>query len=291
MHLKIYDDIKIFHKVTYNILMRHEAQNVIPLGNVIIGNDGKDKTAWRDPVNWFMATVSDSDGVSLIAIMTPPKNLTLYATDNINNESAVKCLIDGVKRRGVHIPGVMAEKTLAEMFAQFYVLSSGVQYKVDTDQRIYELSQVSPGIPTIGNVRLVAEKDMSFLPYWVEGFYYDCFKAPLIVDNDVDKYRYHIATERLYVLENDGLPVTMAKISRELQTTCVIGFVYTPPYFRGNGYATSCVAAVSQIALSKGFAKCVLYTDLANPTSNSIYMKIGYMPICDSLDIKFVPKQ
>lgn len=56
---------------------------------------------------------------------------------------------------------------------------------------------------------------------------------------------------------------------------------------RNKGYASSCVAQVSQIALNKGFTKCVLYTDLLNPTSNSIYQKIGYTAICDSLMLKF----
>jgi len=66
-----------------------------------------------------------------------------------------------------------------------------------------------------------------------------------------------------------------------------VAFVYTPPYYREKGYATSCVAQISQIALEKGFTKCVLYTDLANPISNSIYQKIGYVPVCDSLMLKF----
>ncbi|WP_258166573.1 GNAT family N-acetyltransferase [Paenibacillus sp. PCH8] len=60
-----------------------------------------------------------------------------------------------------------------------------------------------------------------------------------------------------------------------------------PPYERRKGYATSIVTQISQLALDKGFTKCVLYTDLENPTSNSIYRKIGYMPICDSLQLKF----
>jgi len=47
------------------------------------------------------------------------------------------------------------------------------------------------------------------------------------------------------------------------------------------------VAQISQMALDKGFDKCVLYTDLLNPTSNSIYQKIGYTPICDSLMLNF----
>ena len=45
-------------------------------------------------------------------------------------------------------------------------------------------------------------------------------------------------------------------------TAIGVAFVYTPPYFRGKGYASSCVAQISQMALDKGFTKCVLYTDL-----------------------------
>ncbi|WP_258168253.1 GNAT family N-acetyltransferase [Paenibacillus sp. AR247] len=43
------------------------------------------------------------------------------------------------------------------------------------------------------------------------------------------------------------------------------------------------MAQISQLALDKGFTKCVLYTDLANPTSNSIYQK--YRVIMKSLGV------
>jgi len=55
MEFKKYEDVKIFYKDTYEILMRHEAQNLIPLGNIIIGNAGEDTAGWRNPANWFMA--------------------------------------------------------------------------------------------------------------------------------------------------------------------------------------------------------------------------------------------
>lgn len=287
MNFTIYEDVKIFYKETYDILMRHEAQNVIPLGNIIIGNEGKDKTDWRDPANWFMAAVSDGRGILLTAVMTPPHNLTFYATDNKNDEAALRCLLDGIVEKGVNIPGVMAEKSLAELFAKSYSERHGIKFNVNKNQRIYELSDVNEEIPKIGTVRLATEKDMSFLPYWMKGFDSDCFGDSLATGNDINKYLYRMSANNLYILEDNGMPVTMAKISRELKTVCVVGLVYTPPYFRGNGYATSCVAAVSQFGLDRGFKNCVLYTDLANPTSNSIYMKIGYKPICDSIEIKF----
>ena len=46
-------------------------------------------------------------------------------------------------------------------------------------------------------------------------------------------------------------------------------------------------AAVSQLLLERGHRFCFLYTDLANPTSNSIYARIGYEPVCDSRELAF----
>ena len=287
MKFNLYDDIKSFYRDTYDVLMRHEAQNLIPLGNIIIGNEGTDKSGWRDPAKWFMATVSGESGILLTAVMTPPHNLTLYATENKINDEALSCLVTGTGESGFQIPGVMTEKALAERFAHAYAAAKNVQYHINKNQRIYELLKVNPEIRLMGNLRLAEEKDMSFLPYWIEGFNSDCFGNSPAPKPDQEAYRYHINTKMLYILEVDRTPVTMAQRNREMRTVCGVGQVYTPPYFRGKGYASSCVAAVSALILKKGFTKCVLYTDLANPISNSIYQKIGYTPVCDSLELKF----
>ncbi|GED30530.1 GNAT family N-acetyltransferase [Brevibacillus centrosporus] len=56
---------------------------------------------------------------------------------------------------------------------------------------------------------------------------------------------------------------------------------------RKNGYASTCVAILSQQLLDAGYQFCSLYTDLANPTSNRIYQAIGYRPIQDSVVLRF----
>ncbi len=287
MQFRLYTDVHEFYSDTYNVLMRHEAQNMIPLGNIIIGHEGKDKTAWRDPVNWLMATVSDAEGIQLTAIMTPPHNITLYATDNIINPKVINCLIDGLKDQ--EIPGVTTEKTLAEYFAEEYTAQKGLTFKTTMSQRIYELKAVNPDVKQFGVVRLLDEKDMHFFPYWAEAFNAaNCYgKTEMSIPQDAKLYRYRLSTKKLYVLEDNGVPVSMAGFTREMQTAIGVAFVYTPPYYRGNGYASSCVAQISQIALDNGFTKCVLYTDLLNLTSNSIYQKIGYTAVCDSLMLKF----
>jgi len=282
----MYKDVKAFYKDTYDVLMGHEVQNLIALGNLIIGNEGKDKSYWRDPANWLMATVTDG-GIVLTAIMTPPFNITLYATDNKENPAAIACLVEGLLSAKIPIPGVMTTCSLAESFTKIYTKATGQSHKIVTNLRIYELLQVNPEIQMLGKLRLFQESDMSFFPFWVECAMKDFHGTPVVIGADADAYKYRINKKNHYVLEHNGLAVSMACINREMQTVSGVGMVYTPPYFRGKGYASSCVAQLSQLILDKGFTRCALYTDLANPTSNSIYQKIGYNPIGDSLEIKF----
>ena len=287
MQFRLYTDVHEFYNDTYDVLMRHEAQNLIPLGNLIIGHEGKDKTDWRDPVNWLMAAISDAKSIQLTAIMTPPHNITLYATDNIIKPEAINCLIEGLKDH--EIPGVMTEKTLAEYFAKEYTSRKGITFKTTMNQRIYELTEVNQEVKKAGIARLLGEKDMHFFPYWVEAFYAaeSYGKKEMFIPQDAEPYLYRIASKKFYILEDNGIPVSMAGYTREMQSVIGVAFVYTPPYERRKGYASSIVAQISQLALDKGFTKCALYTDLANPTSNNIYQKIGYRPICNSLQIKF----
>jgi predicted GNAT family acetyltransferase len=57
--------------------------------------------------------------------------------------------------------------------------------------------------------------------------------------------------------------------------------VYTPAHLRGRGYAGAVTAEVSRAALAAGAAEVLLFTDLANPTSNALYQRIGYRAVAD----------
>ncbi|MCL2197792.1 MAG: GNAT family N-acetyltransferase [Defluviitaleaceae bacterium] len=287
MTFQTYKNIKTFHTAVIDILKRDEVQNLIPLGNVIIGYEGKDKTEWRDPANWFMATVSDGDEILLTALMTPPFNLTLYMTDNIKNEAALDTLIAGLISENITIPGVGTENSLALEFAERYTRATGKAHRINMKLRAYELNKVNPQPNQTNKIRLVNENDMDFFPFWVECMNYDFFETPIQINDDIEKYLHLINQKMCYILEDNGVPVTIAKANRPMLNVYGIAAVYTPPYFRRRGYATSCVAQLSQLLLDKGFKQCALNTDLANPISNSIYKKIGYTPVCDTLDIKF----
>jgi predicted GNAT family acetyltransferase len=89
------------------------------------------------------------------------------------------------------------------------------------------------------------------------------------------------------VWEAAGEPVAIAGATRQVAGMGRIGPVYTPPEFRGRGYGSAATAAASQGLLAAGAEDVLLYTDLANPVSNSIYQRIGYRAVEDRVVLEF----
>ena len=97
-----------------------------------------------------------------------------------------------------------------------------------------------------------------------------------------------IAREKCWVWDNDGMR-SMVSMSGPAGGVARVGPVYTPPESRGSGYATACVHYVSRLLTDRAL-RCVLYTDLANPTSNAMYQRIGYRAIAEILRYDFADR-
>ena len=135
-----------------------------------------------------------------------------------------------------------------------------------------------PPRPASGRLRLAQPADRGVLIEWMRAFTLEAglsgFElAPRMVDG-------RMARESLLVWDHLG-PVSMLGITQPVARVVRIGPVYTPLQYRRNGYAGSAVAAVSRRALARGASRCMLFTDLANPTSNKIYAEVGYRRIAD----------
>lgn len=94
----------------------------------------------------------------------------------------------------------------------------------------------------------------------------------------------------LMLWEDDGVPVSMAGISPRVAGTVRVAAVYTPPENRGRGYAAAVTAEISRAAREAGARDVLLFTDLANPTSNGVYRRIGYRAVSDRLLISAVER-
>jgi predicted GNAT family acetyltransferase len=280
MKFELYKDINSYVGDTLDLLAENEVQNNIIIGNCLNAKAGQDTS------KWFLATVKDVSGaVRLTAMMTPPFNLCLYETGNEPDDGILAYFGKELSATDTVIQGVITEKSLAGRFSSIFMPEA--EKKKTMDMRVYRLDEVGSIPLSAGKLRLATEKDLCYLPYWHNYFSIDCGLGAVDINNAVDKVRGLLAEETLYVWE-DGSPVSQASIGRKTMNCAVVSGVYSPPYYRGKGYASSCVASLSRQMLESGYKCCSLFADLNNPVSNSSYMKIGYKPICDYVSINFI---
>ena len=95
-----------------------------------------------------------------------------------------------------------------------------------------------------------------------------------------------LAAGQLWVWDQNRETTSMAVGREPTQGVVRLAGVYTPPQKRKHGYAAACVYALSKHLRGCGY-RCILYTDLGNPTSNSIYRRIGYRAVAESLRYRF----
>jgi RimJ/RimL family protein N-acetyltransferase len=77
-----------------------------------------------------------------------------------------------------------------------------------------------------------------------------------------------------WVLEEGGAPVAYTAFNARLSEIVQVGGVWTPPGFRGRGYARCAVAGSLVTARSQGADRAVLFTE--NPAAIRAYEAIGF---------------
>jgi predicted GNAT family acetyltransferase len=280
MNLKIYPDAATFLSFAKGPLLRDEAKNNLILG---IAERVKDGHSYGDAPPYFLTVDADGELVAA-AIRTPPYSLILYGEEDCLN--ALRVIADHLARTDPAMPGVNGEAPVATAFAEVWSPRLHVRAEIEKKLRIYALRKVDPptGIP--GRMRRARSDDVALLVDWMRGFFSEAAPNDPPVDPRKSVHRL-LDSGTLVVWDDDGL-VSMAGSSRSSAHGATVSAVYTPPEYRRKGYASACVAALSQLLLDRGYAFCTLYTDLLNPTSNKIYQQVGYRPVSDAVSYRFV---
>lgn len=148
--------------------------------------------------------------------------------------------------------------------------------------RLYVLDQLTPPEPAPdGFARLAGAPDAELLVDWFEAFRLEALGGG--PEDSRQAVADGLSHDGLMLWEADGEPVAMAGLSRVVAGVARVTGVYTPPMHRRRGYAGGVTAAMSRAALAAGAQRVVLFTDLANPTSNALYPRLGYRPVGDRL--------
>jgi len=223
------------------------------------------------------------------ALRTPPHNLVLARPAE---DGALEALAAAVTDE---LPGVIGAMPEAEAFAALWAERTGVEVRTTMRQGVYALTRVEPPPPVPGRARVAGAIDRELVLGWWVAFAEEALHEGAPEHDGAEAavdHRLEAPTSGFLLWEDDGRPVSLAGWGGPTPNGVRVGPVYTPPELRGRGYATALTAELSRGLLEGGLFPggrrfCFLYTDLANPTSNAIYERIGYRRVCESAEIAF----
>ncbi|MGW2647029.1 GNAT family N-acetyltransferase [Streptomyces sp. NPDC001393] len=221
--------------------------------------------------------VLDDGTVRATLIHTPP--FPLHATRLTAQEAdALAARLAGLGRPA---PGISGPRETAEVFAAAWQRRTGTPATLDMRQRLYRLGELTVPEPRPqGRARVAGPEDRALLVRWKAEFDTDTGHGAGTDSAAWADARIAEGGATLWE-EADGTPVSLVGATPEIAGQIRIAPVYTPPGLRGRGYAGAATAEVSRAARESGAAEILLFTDLANPTSNGLYQRIGYRPVAD----------
>lgn len=273
----VYGDGNSFSAAVGGFLEEREEENGLFLG--VLAALRKDPPASKP----FMARVA-IEGTTVFAAVYREINVVVSR----GPEEAVDAAAAELVTLGIDVPGVVGPAREAERFASAWAKGRGRTPFLAVDQRIYRLTEVRRPAPVPGEMRPMGPGDLDLAAEWAHAFDVEALPHEAHPREEARlRAERRIRDGSLFGWEAGGRLVSMAGLARPTRRTVSVNAVYTPPPERRRGFATALVAALSEVGLKQGKESCVLYTDLANPTSNSIYAKIGYRPVCDSRNYRF----
>jgi len=272
-------DVRTYAARVWDLLAADPAAHTVALtviDNVLAGR------RWSD-ADMLFGWYEDTDPAQVLGAVfrTPPYDLLLAEVP----APTMPELVDALRAASVDLPGVVGEAGTVDRFAELWTGGAGVAPAMR--QRLYQLGTLRPPTPPPGEAHLAEPADLVLVANWYAAFQGEAGAVPV----DVEPIAREGIEQRLIWLWRNpaGAPASLAARTRVVAGVARIGPVYTPPAGRRRGYAAAVTAVCTQAAQRAGASGVVLFTDLANPTSNSIYQRLGYLPRHDHHVVRFAP--
>jgi predicted GNAT family acetyltransferase len=228
-----------------------------------------------DDAGAYFATVSD--GSSTVAAVFHGAAGAILLTSA--PDAAVALIADDLANRGRQPQGVVGPLDQCEVFARAWHQCTGQVHVLRFHLRHFELSASPALAAATGRLRRPDASDQTLIVDWQLAFFEET-RMP----DDVARVRRNAIQRfergQVRIWDDDGA-VAFAGYGDVAAATARIAPVYTSPRFRGRGYASAMVGELSRELLAAGKRAILLSADVANPTSNSIYRRIGFRPVAD----------
>jgi GNAT superfamily N-acetyltransferase len=281
VHLREHASADSFLQAAGELLLRDEARH-----NLIFGICATLREAPQAYPEFHLWSVEREATVVAAALMTPPFNLVVAQPAD---DAALEFAARGLAGEGVSPPGLTGARPEVDLFKAAWESSTGAHSRLRMAQGVYAVREARPpdGVP--GAMRLAELSDRLLLIDWTLAFAAEAIPEDAPHQNAEEFIDRRLASDTGgYALwDDDGETVSMSGHGGRTPHGIRIGPVYTPPELRRRGYASALVGQQSRRLLEGGLEYCFLYTDLGNPTSNRVYMNVGYELVCESADYAF----
>jgi uncharacterized protein len=230
-----------------------------------------------EPGRYWLAMEQDKAvGVILQSPLTFPATLTPMESH------VVAAMVEAIAEARVPLPGVNGDAATAASFSGRWTERCKSAATPFQSNRLYELLEVGEAPHVEGKLRRAIPSDRSLMIHWTRAFQTEIGEPANDTELRVER---GLAAGQLW-LWDDRETVSMAVSREPIEGVVRLSGVYTPPDKRKRGYAAACVHALSK-QLHDAAYRCILYTDLGNPTSNSVYRRIGYRAVAETLRYRF----
>jgi RimJ/RimL family protein N-acetyltransferase len=268
------DDLDDFLAYAGAFLRSRPALHTVPL-TVTEGLRTRGARAYGDGAPFFGVLRRDGE-VRAACFRTPPYRLNVTPLTPEEADSLAAHLA-GV---GWPVPGISGERDTVAELARAVERHTGATATLSERQRLYRLGTLTPPRPVPeGRARVGGEADREQLVRWYGEFTQAIGEPSTRAEVWADA---RISSGGITLWEDgEGRAASMAGVTPMVAGQLRVAPVYTPSHLRGRGYAGAVTAEVSRAALASGADEVLLFTDLANPTSNALYQRIGYRPVAD----------
>jgi predicted GNAT family acetyltransferase len=278
-----YNQAKSLLAIIQEILEENESANSLMLGVLLRLKEEPEQFQFPP----YLRSTHDTDGLLTVAVQTPPKPLLLYHDRPGNFADSLGMFAADLYQNHWKPTGVLAERDTADTFAQYWAAVTGLRTELALRERLYECGQVRYQPEVSGNLREPTPEELPTIIHWAEAMETE-LGLPEAGQNTQSRIEHLYRVKSVFVWADGDHPVSMVLKTRPTRHTISISGVYTPPNLRSRGFASASVSTLTQRLLEAGYKNCNLFTDLANPTSNAIYQRIGYIPVVDYNFHKFL---
>lgn len=283
MKLVKHDNVQDFLIKNEELLLKKESFHNLILGLAYSIRDKK-----IEPTGPLYYSILDENNIAIAAALRSHSDRPFIVTEMLPTD--VDLLIKDLSENKINLKAVVGEEVTATYFKDVWTRLNQLNFKINIHLGVYECFEVVFPKLILGELIEASIEHKEILMDYMTGFQRDCFPE-VVPDSEHTKTlmeRFLDNKSAFLLLSPDKELVSMAANTRSTINGGTISLVYTPPHLRGKGLASSTVALLAHKIMNDGKKFANLFTDLANPTSNSIYQKIGFLKIGQNIHYDFI---